>query len=378
MVGFACGDGTGSGIVPSSITKIGGDMQSGLLGDSLDQRLRVSVRGSDNQPMANATVTWRVTAGSATVPMTTTTDAAGETAALVQVGTTHGTITVSATVTGVAPAVFTVIALNPCNVFFVFEDTAQGALVSYDCQFGGPYYTDLYTYELTSQSNLTLHLTAAFDTYLEKYTIVPVAFVGVNNNATTTDLNSRLNVILGAGEYVLAASSNLALVTGAYTLSRNPRSRALPGCPDLPRLPWLTRGVSFADTLELTDCSTTRTGGGVAYSDRVLVSLSSTRPITATVASGVFPPRIELYQVDSIPTLVHSVDGVAGSATLTYTPPSGGDIVYQLEITTIGTDQSGAYTLTVGGPTPGEAATVLPLGPGAWPRLRARRPAARD
>ena len=55
LVCLACGDGA-SPIVPSSITIVSGDDQSGALGDPLAEPLRVLVRGSDNNPLAGAIV----------------------------------------------------------------------------------------------------------------------------------------------------------------------------------------------------------------------------------------------------------------------------------------------------------------------------------
>src|SRR6059036_3943041 len=70
---------------PKAVAVVSGNGQTGPGGDDLPDSLRVVVTGSNNQPMAGVTVTW--TAGGATVsPLTSTTDANGETAARVSLG----------------------------------------------------------------------------------------------------------------------------------------------------------------------------------------------------------------------------------------------------------------------------------------------------
>jgi hypothetical protein len=255
-----------------------------------------------------------------------------------------------------APLVLTV--ANPCAVLVPLpgDTTVNGTLTTFDCQFNGPFFTDFYSVALSGQAGLQVTMSATFDTYLEQYHVTG-PFIAVNDDMDSTSLDSRINVIAAAGTYVFAATSFSGNVTGPYSLTVAPRPQALTGCRGEPFLTWVTRGVAIADAVQATDCITTRTGGGRAYSDRVLITLTPTSPLTATLTSGAFNPRLELYaETQTGPSLVTSADGVSGTATLTHTPVQ--PAVFRLEITAVDTIQTGAYTLTLTGPAPGVAEVV--------------------
>ena len=368
-VGQACGGDGGSPIVPNAITIVSGNNQSGQLGDSLAVRLKVAVTGSDSRPYVGGRVTWVVTNGSAALAQgTDTTDAAGESENKLTIGVTPGDIAITATVTGVTPAAFTATALDPCDILtdHAVGSVATGTLTGFDCQFGGPFFTDFYRIVLPAQQGITVSMSAgAYDTYLEQYHLSG-PFIAVNDDRSATDTNSNIEVIAATGTYVFAASTFRANITGPYSLTSAARGEALGGpCPADPFLPWITRGVALSEQIDATNCSTGRPAGGTAFSDRVLITLAATRGIAATLASGVFPPRLELYQVSNVasPTLVASANG-AGSAVLNFTPTTSQ--IFRLEITTQDTAQTGAYTLNVTGPSPVEAAQVMLVGPEAW------------
>jgi len=98
--GVACGSGGDSTSHASAITQVTGNGQIATVGTTL-QPLEVLVSGSSQQPVANATVTWAVTQGSATPSATSTvTDANGHAQITVTLGSTAGAVLVTATVSG--------------------------------------------------------------------------------------------------------------------------------------------------------------------------------------------------------------------------------------------------------------------------------------
>ena len=260
-----------------------------------------------------------------------------------------------------APLVLTVV--NPCNVFVPLpgDTTVNGNLTVSDCQFNGPFFTDFYGVTLAGQAGLQVTMSAGFDTYLEQYH-VSGPFIAVNDDMDSTSLNSRINVIAAAGTYIFAATSFDPNITGSYSLTVAPRAQTLAGCRGEFYLTWITRGVSIADALQATDCTTIRTGGGRAYGDRVLITIFPVAPLSATLTSAAFNPRLELYEETGAgPTLVSSADGVSGTVTLTHTPAQ--PAIFRLEITAVDTVQTGAYTLNVTGPAPNVAAATRLFGP---------------
>lgn len=378
VAGLACSEGTAPP-VPSAIVVAGGNNQSALPGVTLALPLRVTVTGAAGAPFPGATVTWAVTAGSASLASpTSTTNASGEASVTVTIGVVPGNVVVTATVTGVAPASFQHTALDPClvRVDIATNATANGVLTNFDCAVfigtGGPFFTDFYRFTTLGQSGLQITLTAGFDAYLEQFEVTG-PFIAFNDDLDSVATHSRVQVIAGAGTFILAASTFAGSVTGPYTLTVGPRTQTLTGCRGENFLPWLTRGVALTEQVETTDCTTIRAGGGRGYSDRVLIVSTTARPLAVTLASAAFNPRLELYeQTAGGPVLRTNADGAAGTATLNYTPLTGA--IFRLEITSVDTVATGAYTLNVTGPTPGEAQVIaLPFGAALPAEPRATR-----
>jgi uncharacterized protein (TIGR03437 family) len=82
----------------AGLVKISGDSQTGVTGQAFGAALVVEVRDSSALPLANVTVTFAVTTGSATLSSATAvSDSQGRASVTVQAGSTAGSITVSAT-----------------------------------------------------------------------------------------------------------------------------------------------------------------------------------------------------------------------------------------------------------------------------------------
>jgi hypothetical protein len=367
VVGLACSDGNAPP-VPTGIVVASGNSQQGLPGLTLAQPLRVTVTGAGGSPYPDVVVTWSVTTGSATFSSPTSrTNASGEASTNVTVGLIPGSLVVRASVPGGLAVTFTLTALDPCTFRVVLpgDTTANGVLTNFDCQFpaGQPFFTDFYSVALPAQAGLQISMSApAFDTYLDQRHVIG-SNIAVNDDLDSSSNNSRIQIIAGAGTYVFAASTFIGGVTGPYTLTVAPRAQTLTGCRGEYRfLPWITRGVAFSDQVLATDCVTARGAAGTAYSDKVLIVLTPVRTLSATLTSTAFNPRLDLYE-ETVTGLVFRDRGVesGGTSTLNYIPDMGR--VFLLEITSVDSVKTGAYTLTVGGPTPNAAEVIaLPFG----------------
>jgi hypothetical protein len=378
VVSLACGGDENAPPVPSGMTLTSGNNQSGLPGTPLPQPLTVTVTGAGGAPYPGVRVTWTVTTGAAGLssPIDTT-DVNGVSSTNVTVGTTPGNLVITANVTGVPAVPFSLTTLDPCDVTTTMstDTTRNGVLTNFDCQFNGPFFTDFYSFVLPAQAGVLVSMNAVFDTYVEQYHLSG-PFISLNDDQDSVVTNSRLNVIAAAGTYVLAASTFAGNVTGPYTITVAPRTQSVTGCRGENFLPWITRGVAMSESVDATDCTTIRTGGGRAFSDRVLIVLTPVRTLNVSVASAAFNPRLELYvQTTAGPTFTTAQNGSGGSVTLTHTPAAAA--VFRLEITTVDTAFTGAYTLNEASTPPlaGEV-IMMPFGNTTKDRVTATLEAA--
>src|SRR3990172_10169835 len=67
ILALACGGESGGPVTPERLVAAAGDTQSALTEATLPLPLRVRLTGSDGRAFAGATVTWTVTAGTATL-----------------------------------------------------------------------------------------------------------------------------------------------------------------------------------------------------------------------------------------------------------------------------------------------------------------------
>ena len=99
--------GTGGSNSPANLTIVSGNGQAGLLGTTLTQPLVVKVTNSSGTALAGVGVQFAVASGAASVaPTTATTDANGQAQTTVTLGSTAGTISITATVNGTLTASF--------------------------------------------------------------------------------------------------------------------------------------------------------------------------------------------------------------------------------------------------------------------------------
>ena len=119
--------------MPHSLTKVSGDDQEGTAGILLGESFVVLVMNEEGAAMAGVVVSFSVTAGGGLLSSTTaTTDANGQAATRLTLGSELGTNTVEATVEGLEPVTFTAIGQeSPFVSFFeLFELLQSGKLVA--------------------------------------------------------------------------------------------------------------------------------------------------------------------------------------------------------------------------------------------------------
>lgn len=124
----ACGgssEPTGTGSTPATLNVVGGNGQSGLVGQTLSQPLVVKVASSSGSAVRGVQVTFAVTAGAASVsPATTTTDSSGQAKTQVTFGSSPGTVSVSATVSGTSLVTFFALTSGSSSVTAACSTTA--------------------------------------------------------------------------------------------------------------------------------------------------------------------------------------------------------------------------------------------------------------
>ena len=93
---------------PATITISSGDAQTGTVNTALANPIVVKVEDENGDDVAGASVTWAVASGGGTLSaLTGTTGSDGTAQVTWTLGTTAGTNTVTATVTGLTPVTFT-------------------------------------------------------------------------------------------------------------------------------------------------------------------------------------------------------------------------------------------------------------------------------
>src|SRR5688572_6237071 len=96
---------TGTPDVPATLTKTSGDGQTGVVAEQLPQPLGIRVDDRYGNAVPNVSVTWSPSVGTA-IPAAATTDATGQATATWTLGEASGAHTLTATVSGLAPAQF--------------------------------------------------------------------------------------------------------------------------------------------------------------------------------------------------------------------------------------------------------------------------------
>jgi len=359
VFGLACKDSGAPAVTASNLSRVSGDSQATLTGDSLNAPLMVAVTGSQGQPIRGATVTWAVTAGAATLGSpTAASDSQGYASTTVTLGATPGAISIQASVgNGIPPVTFGATACD--HPVLAFNDTIPGALAASDCKFSG-FFTDFYDVSVaTGPQGLELTMASgAFDTWLELYRRTG-AFLGYDDDIDSSNTNSQLTAILGPGQYLLAPSSYQPLITGSYTMAALTQPVGLTGC----KFAWVTRGVAISDSVTAADCVDSTSG--VYYADVVAIYLTAGTTLIASNQSTAFDAALFLHNAAGTSVASNNDSANAGTTTnayLVYPVTASGP--YLLYAGTNTTSSTGAYTLSISSATTWNGSARLEQGGG--------------
>jgi hypothetical protein len=305
--------------------------------------LKVRVIGSDDRPFAGATVQWRITEGTGTLaPAQSTTNASGDAETRLTLGPEiGGRVGVTATVQAIAPVTFLSFPLRPCDWFAWPEITPgtsiSGTLRALDCELGrdetaAGWFVDLYPFWLSSQRAIDIRLRSeSFDPEVQLYSEAPWYYYWTNPG--DPNRNVQFKAILPEGWYGLAATSLERGATGAYQLEVLAGSSSAESCEDV----LVVLGIAAAQSLAPTDCREPP-GHNV---DRFYLFILLGQRVRVTQTSTQFPPRLRVLRSGRV---VAETDGSAsGTAVLIYTAED--DDMYEVQASSVGAEQTGAYTL---------------------------------
>ena len=317
----------------------------------------VTVKDQYGNPVSGSVVTFAVASGggvdgpNGAVTISATTDANGLAAVPSWtfnastftwiLGQTPGANSLTATA-GTLPAVTfsaTGEASPPCTfAAHAFGSTSTGTL-SYpgDCNDNFFSFIDLYTVTIPAMGMYLFNQSStAFDSYLEMFQ-PDQTLVGFNDDFGTST-NSRLKVLVPAGDYVIGVTSFEPNKIGNYSLLSAATTLPVSNCEDV----FAMRGVSTDQTLQTTDCLFNQ-----FYSDDYAVYLKAGQTITVSMNSTAFDAVVELYSA-STGALVSSndnKDATTTNAQLTYT--TSAEAIYIISATSKVSQTVGAYTLII-------------------------------
>jgi hypothetical protein len=336
----SCGDSSGPGNAAASVDANSSTTLTGSPGAPVDEPPSVIVHDASGNPVAGVRVTFAVTAGGGSVTGDhPTSDASGvATVGSWTLGSSSATNTLVASANGHS-VVFTANGSNPCDNFPVhaFGSTTNGQLSEADCSFGDGSFVDFYTVTIPSAGTYIFdQSSSAFDSYLLLFS-AGAQRIAENDNTGTTP-NSRIKAILPAGDFVIAANSLRASVTGAYALTTSASSAEITNCEDV----FVGSGTTTSQSLSSTDC----TANGI-FSDDFIVFLQSGQSITVSMTSSAINSYLELT-ADGSSTILASndnIDGTTQNARLAFTAASTG--YYFVKARSAAAGSTGAYTLAV-------------------------------
>lgn len=393
VLAAACGsdNGTGTGDTPATVVANSTPPASAVIASPVNPAPSVVVKNGSGAPLPNVRVTFVITAGDGQVSgASQLTDANGvATVGLWTLGTTVGPQALTATAGG-KTVTFTVNATNTCALTGALEAgaTVNGDLTASPCAMGDGTAAQSWTFtQATGQANVSfqMHPTGGsnFDTVLLLYRNMFSGYdkiVAFNDDDTTlppfTTTDSRMDMILAPGSYVVSGVNYDAGVTGTFSITAASWSGEMSGCSDV----FVTPGITTTQRMDST-CFYPNTN--YQNADPVLVYMAQGQQVQFDMSSSAFDPALDLY--GGTGAVAQDDNGGGGtSARIVYTAPASG--IYQLVTTSRSLGQVGPYTLTVtslsgGGSAPAtSAAAGQRIGLRPWggkhavaPRLVSRR-----
>jgi hypothetical protein len=240
--------------------------------------------------------------------------------------------------------------VDRCSVttLFTTPSSVDGALSSADCRWGPrgqDFRIDYYATHLSSTQAIQFD-EKRFDAWL--YLTDPNGTLLAENDQGDGSVgdDSRIRVLLPAGDYVLGASEYVRGQTAAYTLAAALIAQSNENCAEW----FIARGVTTSQNLAATDCHDTFGGSTTRDDDRFTIYLTAGVPVTIIATVGTMPDTyLRLY---SGPTIVAFNDDYSGggfSSRIVYTPTTSGYYVINVTSFYANTDarSHGTYTLNV-------------------------------
>jgi Big-like domain-containing protein len=347
----ACGsdNGTGTDNTPASITANVTVPASAVIASPVNPAPSVIVKNASGNPLPNVRVTFTITSGGGAIEgPSQLTDASGvATVESWTLGDTPGVQTLSATAGG-NTVTFTIQATNECNITGAIAagQTVNGDLRTSTCPFGDGTAVQSWSFEQASGQSavsFAMHATGAptFNTFLVLHRTAFSGFdraLAVNDDDAGSLTDSRMNVILGPGSYVVSANNFEPGVTGPFSLTAESWTGELQSCEDV----YVTPGITSSQTMT-SECGNQSTG---QYADVVGLYLNQGEQVQIDMVSAAFDPQLELYAATSGTLVLRDDNGGGGtSARITYTASS--DDLYIIVLTSPNAGRTGAYTLSV-------------------------------
>jgi hypothetical protein len=333
---------------PALVTTNRGDLQTAVARTAVEVAPSVIVTDMNGNPVPSVVVTFAVASGGGTVTGATATS---NSAGVATVGSwtlgNPGENTLTATVTGIAPATFKATALDPCRLStqHFITTTTTGQLTNADCQRPSGAFIDYFEVPrnntIGTMNGYVFRQTSSFDTYL--FLEFPDGWRIAENDDDGTSKNSAIKVIVRSGTYRLGASSFHPNITGEYTVSSAGATLDVTNCEKV----FVTRGVTTVQQLTASDCSHVYPG---AYHDEFLIwgQTLGAAQIMVTMQSSAFNPHVELY--DATGTLVAKgsrPDPNSTDSRIIFTPPAGPGSYYTIRATSESPGATGGYSLNI-------------------------------
>lgn len=358
MAAAACGSDkpTGPDNSPATVTANGTFPTSAVIASPINPSPSVIVRNSRGAPLPNVRVTFTVTTGNGSVlGASQLTDASGiATVDGWTLGSTPGAQTLTANAGG-KTAVFSVNATNTCTISGTITagGTVSGNLSTSPCAMGDGTAAQSWTFQqMPAQAALSFTMWATgnptFDTVVllhrGTFTRFDDIIAGNDDDPAGQTTNSRLNIILAPGDYVLSGNNFDAGITGPFSITASSWNGEFANCD----ADYVTPGIT---TNQMMDSSCPR-ASTQQYLDLAGLYLRAGQTVQIDMTSTAFDPELEFYD-GSTASLIRTDDNGGGgtSARITYTAPVSN--IYVIVPTALLARQVGAYTLSVSAATGG-------------------------
>jgi hypothetical protein len=337
---------TGTAGPAASLTISAGNNQTAAAGSAVPAPPSVIVKDANGNAVSGATVTFAIGSGGGSVTGgSATSNSSGiATVGSWTLGAAAGANTLVASTNGAASVTFTATATvaSKCDVRtpHTLGGISNGALESSDCQFQDGSFVDFYSVNIPTAGAYLFKQGAGFDAYLD-IASADGSVIAENDNENSATTNSAIKAILPAGNYILAAGSLGAGVTGAYQISSQNTATDNANCD----LMFVVRNVSTNQNIA-TDCQLSGSGSPI-YADAFYILLRAGQSITVNMTSTDVDAYLQLVRRQNGATVAENdnKDATTKNAQLTFTATVTD--YYAIVARTAVASQTGNYTLSI-------------------------------